>query len=1734
MESPLLDSLSGPPRPPTPPKASVPFDDDVEKSLDDTVNFLESAFEVEPAPHATPKRPRSESLHVPSSAALPSSQRLKRVSFAPLGDWGVHTPLDAASQQSISLSPSALLSSPSKSILKPFKSTPSSLSTQVQPAREARPAYSFDNLAAILDYEAKSLESGSVKGREDAYMSILTTMKSYERIPQAESLKESIDSLLDSSLRDIQLTVEGTGAPAMPIVSYAIKVLVCLIRVPDIRPMLDTSQCSRLLDHILEKLADNDISKTMVYSFLELLALQTFSPSVWTSTRAQRLSNILYKIDRRVPAQGLHIRRIRVYRKMVEQIPSHMTPTFAKWFGILLEYMLRNDRTDTARASFECALRAGETFGTNKKAIRDVNLMLEDPEDGVTLGETLMQRMSANLKLEDKRLIAPQLWAVLIYFLKGSDSGSWMQRNKNLLFPIISECFDHPDRMVKRQTFQAWNRFIFVTKPDLSTPQFIRSSLRIPFPSEFFKQSGPEGSNWEADDTSMVLGSYTYLLYYALRPTASFEQLDFYWQHYVANIVAVWEPGGDQHLDNICTILACLFRSSSDWTDSPALVDSAMPPGALAQLSPKFIRSRFAKIIHTVGTVAPHGSRKKVNEMWRCLMEALQDASSKEITPSAELRSAMAEITRLMHRLYLSAEKKPRMFSRFISFLALGVNSLHHSIWLEKFLADGLDTTPVASTPSRSKSMLSPASFLLGLFAGKLGRGFSRESHDFEKWKHLVRVFLPERLTKTAKLVFLADLSDVTTREFSKVDGKLPGATPVAESILRRIVELFQDKENVGTISQNYELVQHIIGGLFPYLPEDTDLGYGSLLQLAKSEIGEAGAFLTITEPFAELLERYFKTNGAARSIRLKLAQLVIEGDDRPRIKSIRLAHTQLWGTAPSKNDPYAAVYSLINTCLRFVSKGLAPEQLKLSKDEAIAFVQIVSRYLRRDYPSPEIVLQHIQDGIVSMLDMQNLIFLGGDRSGERLFTEISKLWHYILVIIRESPIDSSTLRTFSILLGAGFSCRHRHIRGPLAALWNETFGVQSTLQYPEELIEAFIKAKEEIQLFLPAFPVPAIPELNERGQHHEAENCEANLLNEMGLQSSPPIECAANTSLSTERHSAPNSFVERLRSDGIQAVDSDPISSDVASLPSSPSRGTSNRSDAQASAHWDEEVRANTDQSGQPNYEDTELPSSPPRMVDDGVVQAQAQPDDADVDTAQDIGQIQDWDPMQDVEYHHPNDNDEGLAVAANGDIGQDVVPQESPPEFVSQQLISEMQENHPLVQDSAAENGAPSSFPNRQQPSLEDHFFATESTNVVECSFLERSVCAEEANPSAIHSVDILAKEKPRNAKKKAAATVNSASPLKAVSPKNINSPKKTVTSATPPSWSSSPMKNLLDGDKADLRENIRVEMPDERASRKNTSAGIADRLKSVFEETLKKEPKVLPAEEPVKPEEPDDTQASPSTTEMKGKKRFSSASHEDFVPDSAVEKEPQLERSKSTSIDNIAHRRSSRLHNIPIVDKPLSRPDDLLWRGRKGRKSHTPARTRPAGPADEHATASKQLDISDAPAVASTNKDDKEDTPDRPSRHLDVKIKKAKKSVLREKRKADFADNVATPADSVESPQTKEHARKKRRVLYAESVTIPSSLSFERVEEAQADIVVEASTPSDSQAQTPAEESGPSAANVMRRILHPRSIITRLKGILTDCQQMVFGTQEQREIDDLLFDMKKEVLRNGKDDA
>jgi hypothetical protein len=90
----------------------------------------------------------------------------------------------------------------------------------------------------------------------------------------------------------------------------------------------------------------------------------------------------------------------------------------------------------------------------------------------------------------------------------------------------------------------------------------------------------------------------------------------------------------------------------------------------------------------------------------------------------------------------------------------------------------------------------------------------------------------------------------------------------------------------------------------------------------------------------------------------------------------------------------------------------------------------------------------------------------------------------------------------------------------------------------------------------------------------------------------------------------------------------------------------------------------------------------------------------------------------------------------------------------------------------------------------------------------------------------------------------------------------------------------------------------------------------------------------------------------------------------------------------------------------------------------------------------------------------------------------------------------------------------------------VTTPLETADEGVQE-----VKTPSRPASSPDDDAAAAGATPTSSLGRVMLTPRSILGRLKKILSDCSQMVLGSQEERQFDDVLFELRTEVHAAGR---
>ena len=97
------------------------------------------------------------------------------------------------------------------------------------------------------------------------------------------------------------------------------------------------------------------------------------------------------------------------------------------------------------------------------------------------------------------------------------------------------------------------------------------------------------------------------------------------------------------------------------------------------------------------------------------------------------------------------------------------------------------------------------------------------------------------------------------------------------------------------------------------------------------------------------------------------------------------------------------------------------------------------------------------------------------DTNGE----QITDLW-FTLVKVLQNDINHTTECLFSLrgLLASALGSQRRSIVMSFIRMWNRTFGLAETLEYPDELRRHFLRLRPLADILLPNFPEPEVQEV--------------------------------------------------------------------------------------------------------------------------------------------------------------------------------------------------------------------------------------------------------------------------------------------------------------------------------------------------------------------------------------------------------------------------------------------------------------------------------------------------------------------------------------------------------------------------------------------------------------------------------------------------------------------------------
>ena len=1091
-------------RPPTPPKEST-----TKLSNSNLTTFSLNALD-RPLLDTPEESPSSSADYFKGS----SEKAQKKVGFSPWTEY--HRPLSNSGKDSDSesqirrLRPSKECKSSNKSILKI-----SSDNVMVAPNHEMQ-IFDQDSLPAMLRSTTLHLASTSRSSRLDAYSTLLACLSAYDDIPDIQELSEKIVEITGYIRRDITSKISDEGPLDIQLATQALKALTVFVCTPIMAKSLPEDFCLFFLERSISCIEDVGSPKILVAHYMQLLEKQKLGSKHMSTERVNRLLTVLEGITNRIKSNRVVGHRLMIYQRLLTQAKTLMVSRIRDWIDHLVAGMLSTIKDIRARAisfGMDAGLLLGTTGSVTHACLEIFNGAL--PE-GKKVIEYLAVRLIEMLKSKEDGVHVPQIWSVVILFLRSRRRQLEGWEHMKIWVGVIQRCFNSSDPQIKFQANIAWNRLIFAVNLDTSTCESMVKMLRQPIVSSLERKDSDKNSK---QAKQIARSSYCTLLYYAFRPASGHVQLDKYWDFYVAQVLPSCFAVTKTEVDYACNILIALFAGHGKpklWEENRANVNGPVKPEELPCLDSKWVRLKTPSVLHIFEKLLDVadwsiGKDQEVPIMlaWRSFMTALGNAGSKEVKVSMDSMNSIAHVFNTMKHILdrdrlgkcgAAILKQPNPFEKVRYLLNEAVAKVGNIPFMERrIIMTSQNFFEAAETPSSRSSrdpssLNSPVNHLLSLLLTSV-RDEQIDSSYIETIKAVMQIPLQSATTRRTQLAALRNLARLISvdntfnNKACMIFWKLLAEAASLAMTLSPHSDLHDSSpQHPGhDFREAVKLLELGILHVSVCIPTWCEL-HDCIASALREEIGNESIILIMTEPLAGLVCNEVETRDEDL---LPFALPLMKTIYWPQSAHLmERAQKLLWGVvhAPHKGtsvDPFDKVYSLINALLLSAYHKIAD----LPSQHLNELLSTVTQMIK-SCPSvlQSSILSSLEHGLAVWIeDAEGL--LGKSRSEMSadwsyvsslktlrmpltwLF-QVKDMWQTIMGAIQNLPtFSSSTLSKHHHLLLSSLKSRHRSIANDSLEMWNRTFGCAESLEYPDELHLLLTKLQPVTELILPTFP---------------------------------------------------------------------------------------------------------------------------------------------------------------------------------------------------------------------------------------------------------------------------------------------------------------------------------------------------------------------------------------------------------------------------------------------------------------------------------------------------------------------------------------------------------------------------------------------------------------------------------------------------------------------------------------
>ena len=1100
----LFTSL--PAQPPTPPKDNTKDKDDREH-VNDALEFLKNGHEEEADDDASDPSKRQLSTDTPpvsspvSSLEGPTgSNTAKKVGFSPFPPTFHEVPIAGVSSSPrdrlLRSTPRPRTTRPVKSILKLSSFAPPPTPDE----QEKRLGYfSPDDPASfekMLQSVLKELSSSSRTSRLDAYLALHGALTTYDGIPDRQAMAANMPQFQQYLSRDL-IWRDSSGLIDTQIATQALKLACTMVFDGQLSKAMDDDFRVFLIDRSITVMEQPNIPKALVKTHLYLVAQQKFHHSIITPSRADRMITALHTIEERCSGNSLIATRLVIYQRLLDQAPTVMSARLRDWLEHVFHGML-SSISDTRMRAIEVGNHAGILLGNNPVASKVLHDIFEtETEEGQCYCDYLTLRLTNMISDKEKQTgaLVPQIWSAVILFFRSKRRPLEKWPRLRTWLQVLQKCLNSSDIAIKSQANLAWKKLVFAVMPDASTGATMLSMLKVPIMAGFEKRNSDRASK---QARQFALDGYHNLLHYSMRPSLSHADLDTNWDAYVAPILSGMIKASHKGRVNACKILYGLLSPNAGvWNEFAALEATSIKSQDLPRLDTRWVRSRLRRVLDLVEPVVSAGLRttgedsEMTTDLWQATLQSIAEAGAQEVKTSNELREAIALVMNMFQRLWASccdpgALDAAAASTRFQAIMQTTCHYIGPSLLAEDILArTSQGDAEAAPTPSQRPSkhqhaLYSPLIFTLTMMCSRL------HPSEGDEWRRMatdiIGLACQSKATSAARLQFLNRTLQALRVGCASAESREQLAklwTLFAERATEALQHSKTESTPTGTLGQKIrDALSITICGLPNMHCHAANMTTGVSLivesiAVARCKAGDSGVILAVLEPLSKAL--LDKDALIDTKTEVAVAAILLGSGGWPQNRqSMDQARKTLWGVGSGPQragtfDPYEHLYSLVRDASRDAYSCTSPDDLP--EAELSGLLSAFSSFIRI-CPSSFLInaLRQIQDGVVVWIeDEQRKVFASVD---PLVAQSVLHLWSQILDQLTELPHkDSSLLTLLQPLMVAGFVSPSRAVVNRTIAFWNECFGEQDTLRYPSNLENVLRAARPYVELGLPDFP---------------------------------------------------------------------------------------------------------------------------------------------------------------------------------------------------------------------------------------------------------------------------------------------------------------------------------------------------------------------------------------------------------------------------------------------------------------------------------------------------------------------------------------------------------------------------------------------------------------------------------------------------------------------------------------